>query len=92
VLPDDGAAGSSGFIPETWQSHAVDANGDDRLDVHNIDDASLTAATYLCRGGDDLTDAESWIAAVAAHSPDTGYSNRVRDVATRYAEEAAGDS
>lgn len=86
----DRAVGPMQFIPATWKDHATDGNGDGRTDVHNIDDAALSAAAYLCSGGDDLTQPDSWIAAIGAYNPDTGYGNRVADVATRYAEEAAG--
>jgi hypothetical protein len=54
----DRAVGPMQFIPSTWSAVGVDADGDGRRDPHDIDDAALAAAVYLCSGGDDLgTDA-----------------------------------
>jgi transglycosylase-like protein with SLT domain len=54
----DRAVGPMQFIPATWSAVGVDADGDGRRDPHDIDDAALAAAVYLCSGSDDLgTDA-----------------------------------
>ena len=46
------------FIPSTWKVVARDGNGDGKADPHNLYDATLTAAAYLCRQGPGLdTDA-----------------------------------
>src|SRR5699024_99565 len=51
----DRAVGPMQFIPQTWQRYAADGNQDGEADVHNIDDAALSAAIYLCDEGGDLT-------------------------------------
>ncbi|MGH3328345.1 MAG: lytic transglycosylase domain-containing protein [Streptomycetales bacterium] len=50
----DRAVGPMQFIPSTWTSWAVDANGDGTASPHNVNDAALAAAHYLCAGGRDL--------------------------------------
>ncbi|HJV98913.1 MAG TPA: lytic murein transglycosylase [Arthrobacter sp.] len=46
------------FIPSTWQLVGRDGNGDGTAKPFNIDDAALSAATYLCAGGRDPTTAD----------------------------------
>ena len=46
--------GASFFIPSTWASWRVDANGDGHADSPNIFDASAAAARYLCSSGGRL--------------------------------------
>ncbi len=54
----DRAVGPMQFIPSTWKAVARDGNGDGKADPHNLYDATLTAAAYLCRQGPGLdTDA-----------------------------------
>lgn len=81
----DRAVGPMQFIPTTWRAHATDGNGDGTPDIHNIDDAALTAATYLCSSGADLTQPDAWIAAISAYNPDTGYNNAVAEAANLFA-------
>ncbi len=89
VLDDDTtwdrAVGPMQFIPATWAAHALDGTRDGTADVHNIDDAALTAAAYLCDAGGDLTVAQNWIAAIAAYNSDATYNNSVASAASRYA-------
>ncbi len=40
------------FIPSTWRSWGVDANGDGVADPNQIDDAALAAGRYLCAAGE----------------------------------------
>ena len=44
----DRAVGPMQFVPATWAAWATEANGDGVPDINNIDDASLSAAEYLC--------------------------------------------
>jgi membrane-bound lytic murein transglycosylase B len=46
-----GATGPMQFMPATFNHYAVDGNGDGIKDIHNIDDAMLTAGRYLAAGG-----------------------------------------
>jgi len=81
----DRAVGPMQFIPSTWQLVAQDGNGDGTADPFNIDDAALSAATYLCARGRDLTTAEGWTAAIYAYNQSDAYIQQVRDQATEYA-------
>jgi hypothetical protein len=80
----DRAIGPMQFIPQTWQSEAVDATGDGIGDVHNLHDASLAAANYLCRGGRDLTTATGWWSAVLSYNPVQAYAEAVFAAANEY--------
>ncbi len=51
----DRAVGPMQFIPSTWSSVKVDADGDGKRNPQDIDDASLASAVYLCSGDDDLS-------------------------------------
>ena len=81
----DRAVGPMQFIPATWTAHAQDGNRDGIADIHNLDDAALTAAAYLCTTGGDLTIAQNWIKAIAAYNPDAKYNHSVAAAAKRYA-------
>jgi hypothetical protein len=54
----DAAVGPFQFIPGTWSRHALDSTGDGFADPHNLYDASLSAAGYLCASSDVRTDAD----------------------------------
>jgi len=74
------------FIPSTWAVFASDGDGDGVADPQQIDDAALTAASYLCSIGDGpLSEPESWIAAVGAYNSTIDYNNRVAAAAAHYA-------
>lgn len=82
------AIGPMQFLPETWSRWEVDADGDGAADPHDIDDAALAAAGYLCASG-DLSDATAWSAAVLSYNRSTDYLLAVHAAATQYAERAA---
>ena len=48
----DRAVGPMQFIPTTWRSLGRDGNGDRVADPNNLFDAAVSAAGYLCLGGD----------------------------------------
>ncbi|SUA47893.1 Uncharacterised protein [Nocardia africana] len=62
----------------------MDANGDGRADPDSIDDASLTAARYLCASGGDLRTPEGWQKAVLTYNQSTTYMATVRTKAAAY--------
>ncbi|QSB17067.1 lytic murein transglycosylase [Natronosporangium hydrolyticum] len=80
----DRAVGPMQFIPETWQLEAVDADGDGVADVHNIHDAALAAANYLCRGDRDLTVPADWWAAIHSYNNVSVYADAVFNAANEY--------
>jgi membrane-bound lytic murein transglycosylase B len=80
----DRAVGPMQFIPTTWERYAQDGNLDGRTDPHQIDDAALTAALYLCRSGGDLTTDDGWTDALAAYNRSVSYAHEVADLAASY--------
>ncbi|KAA0234922.1 MAG: hypothetical protein JJLCMIEE_01338 [Acidimicrobiales bacterium] len=50
----DRAVGPGQFIPSTWVRFAEDQTGDGKADPHNLYDAALATATYLCYYGPGL--------------------------------------
>lgn len=46
----DRAVGPMQFLPGTWRGFARDGNGDGTSDPHNVYDATVAAAAYLCEG------------------------------------------
>ena len=78
------AMGPFQFLPETWQRWGVDANCDGVADPDSIDDASLTAARYLCASGGNLTTAAGWQQALLTYNQSTAYMAEVRRDAAAY--------
>ena len=48
VSPAD-ARGIAQFMPGTWATHGIDANGDGERDINDPEDAIPSAATYDCK-------------------------------------------
>ncbi len=81
----DHAVGPMQFIPSTWQLAGRDGNGDGKADPFNIDDAALSAATYLCAHGRDLSTGQGWTDAVYSYNQSGAYLGQVRAKAAAYA-------
>ncbi|AOS61583.1 lytic transglycosylase domain-containing protein [Actinoalloteichus hymeniacidonis] len=81
----DRAMGPVQFLPTTWHLYGRDANGDGVADPQNIDDAVLSAATYLCSEGGDLTTGVGWWTAVMTYNNSVDYGQRVFNLAETYA-------
>lgn len=79
----DRAVGPMQFIPSTWRG----AVGDGVADPHDIDDAALAAARYLCRGGRGVPlDTEPGLRAAAfSYNRSARYVDRIVELAVRYA-------
>jgi membrane-bound lytic murein transglycosylase B len=86
----DRAIGPMQFIPESWRLEQVDATGDGVADPHNIHDAALAAANYLCRHGRDLSTAADWWQAVLSYNAVQTYAEAVFDAANDYGRVSRG--
>ncbi|TIC89256.1 hypothetical protein E8D34_01845 [Nocardioides sp. GY 10113] len=82
----DRAVGPMQFIPSTWSVVGLDADGDDRRNPQDIDDAALASAVYLCSGKDDLSTAAGERAAVRRYNNSPSYVNLVLKVTDIYVE------
>jgi membrane-bound lytic murein transglycosylase B len=80
----DRAVGPMQFIPSTWRAYGVDANGDGKADVFNINDAALTSARYLCAAGGNLRTHAGQVAAVLAYNHSDQYLAQVLALADAY--------
>ena len=80
----DRAVGPLQFIPATWNEMKVDADNSGSADPNDIDDASLAAALYLCKGGRDLSRADAWWDAILSYNAVRPYAQRVFDAANEY--------
>ena len=81
----DRAVGPMQFIPSTWELAGRDGNADGTADPFNIDDAALSAASYLCAHGRDLTTPLGWTRGIYSYNQSDTYLVQVRDQATAYA-------
>jgi hypothetical protein len=80
----DRAVGPLQFVPATWAGYKVDADNNGIADANDIDDASLTAAVYLCQGGRDMSKADSWWDAILSYNAVRPYAQKVFDAANDY--------
>lgn len=83
----DRAIGPLQFIPSTWTRWGADGNGDGAADPHQIDDASLAAARYLCHAG-DLAAPDAWRRAVFSYNHSDAYVADIAALANVYAARA----
>lgn len=81
----DHAVGPMQMLPSTWSRWRADGDGDGADDPHDIDDAALGAARYLCASGADLTGATGWHDAVFSYNHSEQYVADVLGAANRYA-------
>lgn len=80
----DRAVGPMQFLPGTWAGHGADGNGDGIRDPHNVYDAALAAAGYLCAGGGNLADPSDLLAALFRYNPSVRYGLTVQAWAQAY--------
>jgi membrane-bound lytic murein transglycosylase B len=81
----DRAIGPMQFIPHTWETWGDSPTGAEP-DPHNIDDAALSAARYLCADGRDLTAAADWESAILSYNRSDAYVADVLAYAHAYAD------
>jgi len=85
-LEYDRAVGPMQFLPETWSRWGRDGNGDGTNDPHNIYDATMAAAAYLCGNAPaDLADRAQLSAAIARYNDSDSYLIAVLTYADSYA-------
>jgi hypothetical protein len=80
-----GAEGWMQFMPETWATYGVDANGDGRKDPYDPADAIFAAANYLSASGAP----GDWRSAIFAYNHADWYVEDVLAGARRFASSAA---
>ncbi|GAA4939859.1 hypothetical protein GCM10023224_21810 [Streptomonospora halophila] len=85
----DRAVGPMQFIPTTWHKWGADADSAAGADPHDVDDAALSAARYLCSEGRVLTSDSGWWDAILTYNESRSYGEDVLSAADRYATEAA---
>ncbi len=81
----DRAVGPMQFLPGTWKSVAVDADGDGKKNPQNINDAAAAAGVYLCAGSGDLSTPSGASAAVLRYNRSSSYVDLVLKIADAYA-------
>ncbi len=81
----DRAMGPMQFIPGTWAGYGTDADGDGVADPQDVDDAALSAARYLCSGGEDLSTRAGQVRAVLRYNHSMSYVELVLSLAQSYA-------
>lgn len=80
------AIGPMQFLPESWETWAVDGDRDGAADPHDLDDAAAAAARYLCASGGDLASGTAWEAAILSYNHAQEYVDAVRTAALEYAD------
>lgn len=80
----DRAVGPMQFIPGTWRSVGVDADGDGSKNPQNMADAATATAVYLCSGPGDLTQAADLRSAILRYNQSDAYVAQVVAIADGY--------
>ncbi|THV43307.1 lytic transglycosylase domain-containing protein [Glycomyces buryatensis] len=83
-----GEMGPMQFLPDTWERWGADGNGDGETDPHNIDDATVAAANYLCHDEHDMTTPADWYDAVFSYNHVDTYVQKVYDRADEYGKQS----
>ncbi|WP_213000499.1 transglycosylase SLT domain-containing protein [Winogradskya consettensis] len=90
----DRAVGPMQFIPQTWNElavgNAVDADNDGISNPNDIDDAALATATYLCKGGRDMSKPDAWWEAILTYNAVRPYAQEVYRMANQYGQLSRG--
>ncbi|MDQ1685443.1 MAG: hypothetical protein QOC82_2180 [Frankiaceae bacterium] len=82
----DRAVGPMQFLPGTWNTFGVDADGDGVANPQDIRDAAAAAASYLCKGGADLGDPTQLATAIYSYNAADWYVSDVLTLMSRYAD------
>nr|MDQ4008965.1 lytic transglycosylase domain-containing protein [Actinomycetota bacterium] len=84
----DRAVGPMQFIPSTWSLVGADADDDGGRNPHDVDDAALAAAAYLCAGDADLNTTAGQEEAVFRYNHSESYVDLVLQLAAAYADDS----
>ena len=77
------------FLPTTWERWGERSGADGAApDPQDIDDAALSAASYLCASGGDLSSAAGWWEAVLTYNGRSPTAATCSDGADAYAKAA----
>lgn len=82
----DRAVGPMQFIPSTWSSVKVDADGDGERNPQDIDDASLASGVYLCSGPDDMSTRKGQEASIFRYNHSREYVDLVLRIMEAYSQ------
>lgn len=85
----DRAVGPLQLLPSTWNAVAVDGDGDGERSVHDVDDAALAAAVFLCTVRSRLDEPDNARAALLRYNRSHAYVSLVMSYARRYAADDA---
>ncbi len=80
----DRAVGPMQFIPGTWRTVGVDADGDGVKNPQNLSDAATATAVYLCSGPGDLTQPTDLRSAIMRYNQSEPYVQQVIAIADGY--------
>jgi hypothetical protein len=80
----DHAVGPMQFLPATWRTHGRDGNHDGRADPHNLFDATLATAAYLCDAAAPMATEDDWRRGLLAYNHSGSYVDEVLAAAQRY--------
>ena len=81
----DRAVGPMQFVPGTWRTFGVDADGDGVAHPQDVEDAAAGTAAYLCYGGRDLSDPAGLRTAILSYNHSVAYLRLVLTYQQRFA-------
>jgi cell wall-associated NlpC family hydrolase len=82
----DRAVGPMQFLPSTWKTFGVDADGDGVANPQDIRDSAAAAADYLCKGGASLGDPTQLATSIYSYNAADWYVSDVLTLMSRYAD------
>ena len=81
----DRAVGPMQFVPGSWRTFGVDADGDGVANPQDVEDAAAGTASYLCYGGRDLSDPVALRTSILSYNHSVAYLRLVLTYQQRFA-------